>query len=109
MAARCAWCGKLIYFGDLVTLEPPSVLFKVPDYAIEDESESDLFVGCVHCPEDKNHYRGIWVHPGKVQKFPTIITQRVIHHYFRAEVDPSDPNDLGHLVESETEPTPLEK
>jgi len=109
MAARCAWCGRLIYFGDVVTLYAASQCFRIPDFAIRDEEcEGNVLVGCAGCATCKSHYKGIWVPPGVVQKFPIVVSaSKLPHHNFRIVIDPTDPKDFGRLVESDSDSTSL--
>lgn len=75
MTIRCAWCGKPIFIGDIVTLYTPNKDFKIPNYAITYSKDPLQLVGCgrTNCAETGADYCGNWLPPGKVKRFPSVI------------------------------------
>ena len=74
MAIRCAWCGKVIFIGDPITLYTPSNKnFKIPEYAIVYNKKPLQLVGCLRwdCAETGGDRAGFWIPPGKVERVPT--------------------------------------
>ncbi|MCU0660311.1 MAG: hypothetical protein MUD00_01725 [Candidatus Pacebacteria bacterium] len=76
MAIQCAWCKSPIFIGDMITLySPVSKDFKIPGHA-KVYSENPLqLVGCQcsDCTESGADYCGVWVPPGKVERFPSAL------------------------------------
>ncbi len=76
MAIRCAWCGKVIFIGDPITLySPRDKNWKMPDYAVLYNKEHNSYVGCLrwNCAETGADRAGFWYPPGKVYRVPTPI------------------------------------
>ena len=76
MAIRCAWCGKVIFVGDPVTLySPRDKDRKMPEYAVLHNKEHNSYVGCLRwdCAETGADRAGFWYPPGKVYRVPTPI------------------------------------
>ena len=67
MAIRCAWCGRAIFIGELITLHTPAKDFKIPYYAVVYSKKPLQLVGCLRrscsCGGDRS---GFWYLPGKV-------------------------------------------
>ena len=75
MAIQCAWCGKPIFIGDLITLYSPAGKFEVPNYAVKYNENPLQFVGCPrsNCADTGADYFGRWLPPGKVSRFSSLI------------------------------------
>ncbi|PID52240.1 MAG: hypothetical protein CR972_03075 [Candidatus Moraniibacteriota bacterium] len=74
MAIRCAWCGKVIFIGDPITLySPRGEGLKMPDYAVLYNEEHSSYVGCLRwdCAETGADRAGFWHPPGKVFRVAT--------------------------------------
>ncbi len=70
MAIRCAWCGKVVFPGDPITLYTPTQEWKVPEYAVVYREDPFQVVGCLRmdCADTGADRAGFWVPPGKVRR-----------------------------------------
>ena len=85
MAIRCAWCGGVIFVGDVITLYSPVKKddFKIPEHAVVYDEEEMQLVGCgrITCADTGADYAGFWI-PGQdgkgiVKRTPTMIEQSI--------------------------------
>jgi hypothetical protein len=73
MTIRCAWCGKPIFVGHLVTLSIPPAGARMPEhtqYYLLDKGHA--CIGCANCARQEDVRAGFWTQPGRVQLLPTI-------------------------------------
>lgn len=87
MTIRCAWCGKPIFLGDMVTLRSAGGRRRdqtIPDHAVILNAKARILVGCPRpeCADTGSDYAGFWVPTmekrsdrwiGGVQPFPSAI------------------------------------
>jgi hypothetical protein len=73
MAIRCAWCGKVIFIGDPVTLYTKIDGCQIPKHAVFYKQNPIQLVGCLRwgCAETGADRAGFWMPPGKVCRIPT--------------------------------------
>jgi hypothetical protein len=76
MAIRCGWCGKPIHIGYNVTPYIPKP--DMPKYTVFHQDHIGgpvTVVGCprITCAETGADYHGVWVPPGKVERYPSVI------------------------------------
>jgi len=73
MSIRCAWCGRVIFISEPITLYIPLAKgFKIREYAVVYNKEPLQLVGCLRqgCAEMFADRSGFWLSPGKVKRVP---------------------------------------
>lgn len=75
MTILCAWCGKPIFIGDMITLYTPMGKFEISEYVVKYNENPLQLVGCPrsNCAETGADYCGRWLPPGQVSRFPSLI------------------------------------
>lgn len=80
MTICCAWCGRPIFIGSLITLYTPiDNNFKISEYAVIYKENPLQLVGCPRsdCAETGADYCGYWVPPGKVERFKSMFEESI--------------------------------
>jgi len=98
MTIRCAWCGKPIFIGDIITLYSPSKKNKqMPEYALVHDVKTNSFVGCgrTSCADSGCDYCGYWGTKGVI-RFPSI-AERVMSSGQVLVGNPTDPASIHSL------------
>jgi len=104
---QCAWCGRSILPGDPITLYTPLRKdFSPPDYAVVYSQDPLLLVGCGRpdCAETGADYGGIWVPPGKVERFLSMTEQAMV--MAQNDIDCAvvgDPSDVNSMIRASNE------